>query len=300
VFSAVRRREHFVWIVAAFVTGAALSAAYSVVHPPTAGRLTGTIGDPNEEAAALVAALMLAGGLFMALPRSSRRRWWTVTGGVVILAGFLSTVSRGGLVALAVTLLAGTVFGGRWRRQALLLTVAGAAAVVLYLATFASVSALQHVNSTNSTGRTDIWTVGWRMLQSHPLTGVGSGNFPKSAVHYVQQPGQITRADLIVDVPHATHNTYLQIADELGVPGLIAFLAICAASLAAALKAARAYEHAGDTAFGVLSRVLFLAILGVLAADFFISGEDSKQLWLLLALPAPLLALARSSSDLLA
>lgn len=297
VFAAIRRREQFVWIVAAFVAGAALSAAYSVVHPATAGRLTGTIGDPNEEAAVLVAALMFAAGLFTALPRGSRRRWWTVMAGLIILAGFLSTISRGGLVALGLTLLAGTVFGGRWRRHALLLTVIGAASVVLYLAAFASVSALQHVNNTNSTGRTDIWTVGWRMLQSHPLTGVGSGNFPTSAVHYVQQPGQITRADLIVAVPHATHNTYLQIADELGLPGLIAFLAVCAASLAGALKAARTYEQAGDVAFGVLSRVLFLAILGVLAADFFISGEDSKQLWLLLALPVPLLALAPSDSD---
>jgi hypothetical protein len=42
----------------------------------------------------------------------------------------------------------------------------------------------------------------------------------------------------------------------------------------------------------MMSRALLLAIFGFLVADVFLSGEYSKQLWLLLALPPPLLALA--------
>ena len=51
-------------------------------------------------------------------------------------------------------------------------------------------------------------------------------------------------ADIIVDAPRVTHDTYLELADELGIPGLLAFLAIVIGSLSCALRAARLWERA--------------------------------------------------------
>jgi hypothetical protein len=42
----------------------------------------------------------------------------------------------------------------------------------------------------------------------------------------------------------------------------------------------------------VMSRALVIALVGTLAADFFISEEFSKQLWLLLALGPAFLGIA--------
>lgn len=296
VFGAIRKRDHFLWIVAAFVFGATVSASYGLLHT-TGGRLTGGNGDADSEAALLVSALMLTGGLTAALPRGSWGRILALIAGLIAVAGILGTASRGGVIALACVLVGAVLFGGRWRPYALLLMVSAVAAAVVYLAVFAPSTTSEHLTSSNSAGRTDLWRVGVRMWKANPVVGVGADNFPVVSSHYVQQPGQITRADLIVDVPKVTHNTYLEILDELGIPGLIIFLTLLGASVAAALRAARRFERAGDVTFELLSLSIALAIFGLLCADFFISGQYQRLLWLLLALPAPLVALAPSGVE---
>jgi len=84
--------------------------------------------------------------------------------------------------------------------------------------------------------------------------------------------------------------------DELGVPGFLMFLAIVIGSVMAALRAARIYERSGDTAFELMARALALAVVALLTADFFITNEYEHLLWLLLALPPALLAVARSET----
>lgn len=291
VFGAVRRRDQFVWVVGAFVLGADVSAVYGFLASG-GGRLSGALGDPNELAAVLIAALMLSVPLVAGAPRGSALRFWAIIGGVIAGVGVLYTDSRGGLIALGCTLLAGAILGGRWRYRLMLLLVGGAASVGLYFSVLAPLAARQHLSSSTTSGRTDLWKVGLRMFKANPLVGVGSGNFQVASIHYVQQAGPLTRADLIVDVPHVTHNMYLDVVDELGLPGLIALLALAGTSIGAAVRAAKRYERVGDVQFELMSRALALAILGVLVADVFLSGQFSKQLWLLLALPPPLLALA--------
>jgi hypothetical protein len=44
-----------------------------------------------------------------------------------------------------------------------------------------------------------------------------------------------------------------------------------------------------------MSRAVFVALVGILAADFFVSQQFSKQLWLLLGLGPALLAIATRS-----
>jgi len=188
------------------------------------------------------------------------------------------------------------VAGRRWRGQAVALAVVIAAAGFFYFGFYASAGAASRVTSFGSgTGRTDIWTVGWRMVQAHPGTGVGVGNYQTSAVHYLLQPGVILRPEFIVDTPKVAHNTYLQVLAELGVPGIAMFLAIIGFSLLCILRAARIFERLGDPPMELLSRALLVALCGVLAADFFISEEFSKQLWLLLGLGPALLGIATTA-----
>ncbi len=293
VFGAIRRREHFTWIVAAFVLGAVISAVIGLLQSGGA-RLAGGIGDPNDEAALLAAALLLDVGMIATLRRGSAAKFLAVIGALIIGIGLVDTGSRGGFVALATVLLAGVLFGGRWRGRAAQLMLIVAILTPVYLLVLTSTAAVQHLSSSSSTGRTDLWKVGIKMWEANPIGGVGSGNFEVASIHYVQQVGAITRADLIVDVPHVAHNTYLEIIDELGLPGFLAFIALAIGSVACALRAARIYERAGDTSFELMARGLALAVIALLAADFFISNEYEHLLWLLLALPPPLLAVARS------
>ncbi|HWC31861.1 MAG TPA: hypothetical protein VG709_01885, partial [Actinomycetota bacterium] len=60
-----------------------------------------------------------------------------------------------------------------------------------------------------------------------------------------------------------------------------------------AFKAAGRFRQSGDVSMELLARGLLLALIGLLVADFFVSEQYSKQLWLLLGLAPALLALAR-------
>jgi O-antigen ligase len=297
VYTAVREPKHARWVLGALLLGATIAATFAILNPPTVGqydvvRATGTIGDPNELASVLVVGLILGGVLFSILRRTPTLRLAAGTGAVVCAAGLFSTFSRGGLVALACALLAGMFVGGRWRGRAVAIGAIAAVGAVLFFTMFAPKQASERITKIDGgTGRTDIWNVGGRMVKAHPIRGVGAGNFQVSAVHYVLKPGSI-RYDYFIDHPKVAHNTYLQVLAELGFVGLGLFCALLGFAFACIVKAARRFAQSNDRDMELLARGVLLALIGILAADFFISGQFSKQLWLLLGMCPALLAIA--------
>jgi O-antigen ligase len=306
VYSALHRREHAVWIAAAFLAGASIAAAYGLVVQPNASaasgviggaqalnRISGTIGDPNELAAVLVASVALAVGLLKTTARAPAIRLGILgVMGFCLLAIFL-TLSRGGILALGVSLLAGIFLGGRWRGGYAAIAAMAAISAIFYFGAVASPQARDRLTKADGgSGRTDIWKVGWRIVKAKPVLGVGSGNFQVSARHYVLRSGNLKRSDFIVETSHVAHNMYLHVLSELGIVGLALFLGIAGVSLRSALRAARSFQRRGDAAMELLSRSLAIALCGILAADFFLSGQYGKQLWLLLALGPALAGLA--------
>jgi O-antigen ligase len=303
VYTAVRTPRQLAWTVGAYVAGSALAAGYGILNPPTdvayydVTRVSGTIGDPNELASVLVGGTILAASLAVTLRGAPLLR--ALAGGASLLcaAGIFLSLSRGGLVALGFSLLAAVVVAGRrWRLQAIGLAVVIAAGAFVYFGFYADETAASRVTSFgNGTGRTDIWTVGWRMVQAHPINGVGVGNYRTASIHFLLEPGALQRDEFIVDKPKVAHNTYLQVLAELGTVGAALFLAIIGFSLLCILKAARIFERLGDETMELMSRALLVSLCGVLAADFFISEEFSKQLWLQLGLGPALLGIAKAA-----
>ena len=131
------------------------------------------------------------------------------------------------------------------------------------------------------------------MVEANPVAGVGSGNFRTVEARYVIASGTIERDDLILDKPYVAHNVYLHILAELGSVGLALFLAVLFLSLRCAMRAVQIFRRDGDESFEALGRALVVAILGILATDFFVSEQYNKQLWVLLAMCPALLAIAR-------
>jgi O-antigen ligase len=296
VFAGVRTREQLLWVVGSLVVGAVVAAVYGMVAgppPDDPGRVA--IGNANETAASLVAGGTLAAALVFALRgKPVLRLLTTIAVPLCVFAVFL-TLSRGGLVALGASLIAAIVVAGRRRGVVLGLAAAAVLATVIYFGAFAPADARERVlDLEGGTGRTDIWTVGWRMVEDQPLRGVGAGNFPVASIHYLLEPGALLRTDFIVDNPKVAHNTYLNVLAELGVVGLALFLAIIAFPLWWAARAVGFAARAGDRQLEVLARAMVVVIVGLLAADFFGSRQYSKQLWLLLGLCPVLLQISRA------
>jgi O-antigen ligase len=130
------------------------------------------------------------------------------------------------------------------------------------------------------------------MVRGAPIQGIGAGNFPVVSIHYLLEPGALLRDDFIVSTPKVAHNTYLEVLAELGIVGLTLFLIVIVFAIGCAVRAARYAASLRDRQMDILARALVVALVALLAADFFISREYSKQLWLLLALCPALLAIA--------
>ncbi len=306
VFSAVRSRREALLVLGAFVAGTALTAAYGLVASPDfddSGRLGSTVGDSNVFAGVLIAGMVL--GLatrFARLDAPGIRAAGAATAGLCFVA-FLFTGSRGGVIALAVVLLASVAAAGRGRRGLAMLGVITVGALgVAYFTTYAPPDIQERIVNASqgqvgeSEARPTLWRIGWRMVEDEPLVGVGAGNFePRSVDYLLEEPGALTRTDRIIDDPTVAHNAYLQVQAELGVVGLGLFLGILGFSLRATVLAARESARAGDRELRVLALGLALALVGFLVVNLFISEIFNKQLWLLLALGPALLAVVRES-----
>lgn len=299
VFAALREPRHVVWLFVGFIGGALVSAAFGVVNGPAANvgdRLGGGGLNPNQLGAVLTVGAILAASL------GSRRGWAPPARMIAFLAGILcvlallATVSRGAILGFAVALAAAPfVVGPRRRFAAFSLAALVAAGAFMYFALIAPASDLHRFTTPDRTGngRTDIWTVGWRMVQAHPVNGIGAGNFQVSSIHYLLRPGVIQHPEFIIDKPKVAHNVYLQVLAELGVVGELIFLALIAFCVRCAALAAQRFAALRDTSSELLARGLLLGLIALLSSEFFSSELFSKQLWLLLAAAPAMLAIAQ-------
>ncbi|MDP9308754.1 MAG: O-antigen ligase family protein [Actinomycetota bacterium] len=306
VYSALRKPRDVRWLVWAFIAGALISLILAFAGGPTASatgsgsyRLGGRFGagDPNYFAALLLPAIVFAAFLLVA-ERDRATRIVLVGLAFLFTIGLLQTESRGGIVALAATGVASLFLTGRIRGRAMIATALVALVGVTYFGAVASPASrarVTHLNSQDSSGRNDLWRIGLAMAGDHPVLGVGSGNFTVVSPRYAERAFDIVNIDYVVDTPKVTHNTYLNVLDELGIPGLVIFAAIVAGAFATAFAAIRALVRSGDVGMEMVARALVLGSVGMLVASFSFSGMYQKQLWLFIGAALALSSVARFS-----
>jgi O-antigen ligase len=302
VYTAVKGRRELTNVMAAFVLGASVAALYGISHgsgESEADRLSGTLGNANELAAVLVVGAVFAAGILLVSRSRPGLRLIGAGGLGFCVFGVLLTLSRTGLVSLGVACVAAVLFSGRWRIRIMPLVVLVAVLAVGYFAVVASPDARDRVTNFGGggTGRTDLWTVAWRMVEAEPVHGIGAGNFPTTAPEFLLRPGVLERSDLIVTEPKVAHNTYLEIFAELGLIGIALFAAILLVCLSCVWRAIRNFARRRERSMEILSRTLLVALIALLVADFFASEEFQKALWLLLALCPSVLAISRRDED---
>jgi O-Antigen ligase len=183
------------------IAGGATDSPYAMAQRNSNGdwifRLMGLgeINDPNDFAQLIVCTVPL---LFVFWQRkhilASVALIVPVFG--VLLTGLYLTHSRGGIVALAAVI----VMGFRRRIGTVLSAVLGGALVVAAIALNATGG--RDISAEAGSDRTSLWGEGLQILKTHPLFGVGLGQFP-------DYTGGLT-----------AHNTVVVCAAELGMIGL--------------------------------------------------------------------------------
>jgi putative inorganic carbon (HCO3(-)) transporter len=172
-----------------------------------------------------VMALLLAPAVALALKGSGRgQRLVALLVSGLLAALLVLSQSRGALLAALVAIPVVTVainWRWLWLWGSLGLLGLGAALLVgprldiaaLAVDTTSSINTLQ--------GRAELWSRALYLMQDFPFTGVGLG-MPEPVIKLLY-PTFLTGPD---SVWSHVHNTYLQVGSEMGLPGLIAFLAL--------------------------------------------------------------------------
>jgi O-antigen ligase len=307
VFSAVRERRQVLWVLWAFVLGAVFSAliglggatAAEEVGSSETLRLSGGIGDPNELAAIIVPAIVIAVGL-IAVTRQLLLRFALFTSIAILALALFWTQSRGGLVAMAATLVLGPALAGTARPRVIAFALSLGALAVTYFTLFAPPAQLTRVTSFDDgggTGRPDLWAISIEMYRDHPYVGLGAGNFVDIEPRYATRDIDLRRVDLIVDTPKGAHNTYLHTLTELGIVGMALLALVLLSCLVTLFRSARALERSDREELGLLGRAVGIGLVGMLAAFTFISAVHNQQLWLLLGVAVAFTNIVREPGE---
>ncbi len=237
--------------------------------------------------------------LLLALRRHLRKHLWMLLWLVPVTAvgSVIASSSRGGQLALAVIgVLAVLRSPARTRTRTLL-----AMALVMPLAWMALPETQKSRFRTSGEDATSqlrllYWERGLDMVKTHPVLGIGYANWvPYYRTNYYS-PADTLNPMIDVGVPkiEVAHNSFVEVGAELGVTGLVCFLALIVGGLAVNAKSRRLLVRAGAKAhpFYLLSVGLDDAIVVFCIAGFFMSVAFYPFIWIHLGLGASLYVVA--------
>jgi O-antigen ligase len=232
------------------------------------GRLEGFAQNPNFLGALLVLPFVAAVGL-----AGRRRSAWLVPA-TVCLAAMVATQSRGAFVSAAAGVAVALLQGRRRGIQAAIM----AAAIALGTVFPGAIDAVEHLAvgdrpaaelTQNSSIREHVAWFAAKVAVAHPLRGIGYGVFPSYAEN---SPG--------LGIYIATHNDYLRLAAETGIPAFLVFLMLIWLGMKGPASGEAAVQRAVVAAYAV----------GMLFANQLANLVVSTPFWLalgcLLAAPA--------------
>ena len=185
-------------------------------------RITGFTSHWNTYSAEEMFALIMVAAFLFFSPAAKRRQWVWLLCGLLIAFAILLAETRGVYAAVAVGIGYLLWF---WNRKLVLLLPVFAAVLVLVSPPVIRdrfTSFLKPRQEDSNTFRKIAWRSGLRMIEAHPLLGIGPDG-PK--YHFMEYlPDDVSRSNLPSGFYEHIHNLYLQYAAERGIPVLLIFL----------------------------------------------------------------------------
>lgn len=273
---------------ASAAAGAAGTAAAQLSNGTTFNRINGNFASVNQYALYLLTGLLIFAG-FIVAERSLRQRLLLILPAAVIAYAEVLTLSRASWLAGIVSGTIMVVLMG-WRRA---LKVAGIAIVVLaitvavdnHLASIVLNRASTFTDS-SATERVQYTHLGLQVLHDYPL-GAGWG----AAFNETNSGPQPTNA-----FPWY-HDDYLQLATEIGIPGLLSFVWLLAMILLIGLKGFRSAMSPTQRTLTV--GLLAASIAGCIQAafdQFFWLAAIAPHVWIIAGLLLAAAVLARQDA----
>jgi hypothetical protein len=133
-------------------------------------------------------------------------------------------------------------------------------------------------------GRMSIWKRGIQYAEDRPLTGVGVAGFniAEGTISPLARRQEYEKG-LKWSSPH---NSFVQVLAEMGLPGVVLFIAMLVAAFRSAARLARSCARRGawSMRYGELARAHVAAIAGYSVAGFFLSQAYAPYLYFVLGM----------------
>lgn len=176
-------------------------------------RIYSVFGNPNILAEYLLMIIPLSVGLFWYSKKLSKKIIFLGTTCVMMLA-LLLTLSRGAWVGIAVAALFFIVLVDK-RILLSIIPISVGAVYLLPQTILNRILSIANLQDSSNAYRIEMWGITSDIIRDNWMAGVGFGHLPFKQ----------TFETYIRTMPtYHAHNTYLEIAAELGIPGLIVFL----------------------------------------------------------------------------
>lgn len=235
-------------------------------------RWVGTFFDPNRLAMAVVASSMMLLAMRARL-KNPWLRFLALLGVGLQVWCVVETYSRGAALGLGAGLLTYLLTGAAKKRARTIAVVGSVALGLLFLAPERFWNRTETIASyeedASAMGRIYAWQTALNVLERRPLTGVGASAFLAAWATYA--PGEAGGH------AYVAHNLILEVAAELGIPALLAFLVLLGSCTWGAWRATRPPSPVPDEARGILA-----ALAGYFVCQMFAGFMLSFFLFLLL------------------
>lgn len=298
-FAMARTRQGAFLVARTIAVAGVTTAALALIKGKTdySGRLSGAFTyDPNDLALIVVLTIPLI--VWWAVEPENKRRLLILGTLPILLIALLRTGSRGGLLALAATVMGFLIIsrsGASPRlRKGSLMAVAGVIlAIPLMPGTLidrmlALINYEEDYNATSESGRLQVWRRGMGYAFTHPITGVGIANF---------QVAEGTISDVLIGRDadkgvkwSVAHNSFVHIAAELGLIAGATFLLLLIRTIRGLLRHSSTQRRLPNArAPDLLRPLLAISFVGFAVGGFFLSMAYADILYVMYGLAAALL-----------
>jgi len=268
-----------------------VDATAAIDDVPALVRQAGPVGEKNRYSQIMLMLVPL--GMFRFWGERSKVLKVAAAGATVIcLIGSLLTFSRGGIVALALTLIIMAVLRYIKIRDILLVIAAMVLVIVMFpqnLERLSSLEALTAIFDSDTTagikqtdgavqGRATEMIAAGLVFLDHPLVGVGPGMFP----YYVEQYARGLGIRLLTTNREA-HSLYLGTAAEVGGLGLLCFLGMVGMSMVYLARGHKRWQHSRPDIANMNASFLFVLVV-YMTTGLFLHMSYERYFWSMLAL----------------
>ena len=288
-----------IWVLALGLLAAAILGR--VIGDYSTGRLkleVGTLSDPNDFAMYMIMGLCLWLLLWQTTKNPTMTAMLYLPPLLLMLGAFMSTGSRGGIIALGAVVLVWMVHMTMKGKLMVLTAVCLILPVAPFFMSDYVKSRFLTINSVDSDdamdqqmanmlgsgvasteSRKELLMQSVNVTLANPIFGIGPGMFPVYTDFLAKKAGQSNGQW------QPTHNLFTQISSECGIPALILYLFGIGTVVLALRRVKRSKERFADVeGMRQAAGYLLMALYGMIAAGMFLSIAYTTAIYLIAAL----------------